>query len=239
MLPAALPAPFSATLSLAFSVYLCANVGPQGLPVVRLPDLLDPHSTSVGPATATRVLSAQMPVSIPPTGLDECFFFISLVSDFLAIRFSVSSGCARRRSVSTYAAILVLYIFCVFCRCLQNFISNYLPASHRPHLVMKAQGNTLDHVLHMTAGSANSGQFLSISPPLVNPEPLLFLSKETESYIDVIEVPLHGASGTLHNNCVSLQNEVDIFWNVDSLTAENGLHPHSRSGKMTGYLSSL
>ena len=47
-------------------------------------------------------------VSAPPTGLDECLFFISLVSDFLAVRFSVSSGCARRRSVSTYAAILVL-----------------------------------------------------------------------------------------------------------------------------------
>ena len=39
-------------------------------------------------------------------------FFISWVSDFLAVQFSVqfsvSSGCARRRSVSTYAAILVL-----------------------------------------------------------------------------------------------------------------------------------
>ena len=31
--------------------------------------------------------------------------------DFLAVRFSVSSGCARRRSVSTYAAILVLIAF--------------------------------------------------------------------------------------------------------------------------------
>ena len=38
-------------------------------------------------------------------------FFISLVSDFLAVRYSVSSGCERRRSVSTYAAILVLPIF--------------------------------------------------------------------------------------------------------------------------------
>ena len=49
-----------------------------------------------------------VPISAPPTGLDECLFFISLVSDFLAFRFSVSSGCARRCSVSTYAAILVL-----------------------------------------------------------------------------------------------------------------------------------
>ena len=51
----------------------------------------------------------RLPVSAPPTGLDECLFFISLVSDFLAVRFSVSSVCARRRSVSTYAAILVLF----------------------------------------------------------------------------------------------------------------------------------
>ena len=52
----------------------------------------------------------QLPDSAPPTGLDECLFFISLVSDFLAVRFSVSSGCVRRCSVSTYAAILVLLI---------------------------------------------------------------------------------------------------------------------------------
>ena len=102
VLPAALPAPFSATLSLALSVYLCVNVGPQGLLVVRLPAPFVPYSASLGPATATGVLSA------PPTGLDECLFFISLVPDVLAVGFSLSSGCARRRSVSTYAAILVL-----------------------------------------------------------------------------------------------------------------------------------
>ena len=50
----------------------------------------------------------QVPVCTPPTGLDVCFFFIYLVLDFLAVRSSVSSGCARGRSVSTYAAILVL-----------------------------------------------------------------------------------------------------------------------------------
>ena len=110
MLPATLPALFSATLSPALSVYLCANVGPQGLPVVRLPA---PFVASLGPTTATRVLSAPVPVSAPPTGLDVCFFFIYLVWDFLAVGFSVSSGCARRRSVSTYAAILVL-LFCCF-----------------------------------------------------------------------------------------------------------------------------
>ena len=104
VLPAALPALFSATLSPALLVYLCANVGPWGLLVVRLPAPLVPHSASLGLATATRVLSAPA----ARRRLDECLFFIYLVLDFLAVRFSVSSGCARRRSVSTYAAILVL-----------------------------------------------------------------------------------------------------------------------------------
>ena len=38
-------------------------------------------ATSLGsPATAlSRVLSTQLPISAPPTGLGECFFFISLV----------------------------------------------------------------------------------------------------------------------------------------------------------------
>ena len=36
----------------------------------------------------------RLPVSAPPTSLDEGLFVISLVLDFLAVRFSVSSGCA-------------------------------------------------------------------------------------------------------------------------------------------------
>ena len=86
------------------------NVGPQGLLVLGLPAPFVPHSSSLGPATATRVLSTLVPVSTPPPGMDECLFFISLLSDPLAVRLSVSSGCARRRSVSTYAAILVLML---------------------------------------------------------------------------------------------------------------------------------
>ena len=58
LLLTALPTLFSATLSPAVSVYLCANVGLQGLLVVRLPALFVPHSASLGPAKATRVLSA-------------------------------------------------------------------------------------------------------------------------------------------------------------------------------------
>ena len=102
---------------------------------------------------------------------------------------------------------------------------------HQPHLVTEAQGNTLDHVLCVGTDCANSGQFLSGSPPFVNTEPLLFLSKETEFYTDVTEVPPQGASGALHNNCLPLQGNVDIFWDVDSLIAENGLPSHSRCGK--------
>ena len=86
LLPAALPALLSATLSPALSVYLCMNVGLRGLLVVGLPALFIPHSANLSPATATRVLSTPVPVSAPPTGLDECLFFISLVSDFLAVR---------------------------------------------------------------------------------------------------------------------------------------------------------
>ena len=76
--------------------------------MLRLPAPFVPHSASLSPATATRVLSTQVPVSAPPTGLDEGLISISLVLVPLAVRFSVSSGCARGRSVSPYAAILVL-----------------------------------------------------------------------------------------------------------------------------------
>ena len=57
LLPTALPALFSATLSPALWIYLCANVGPQGLLVLRLPAPFVPHSASLSPVTATRVLS--------------------------------------------------------------------------------------------------------------------------------------------------------------------------------------
>ena len=73
--------------------------------MLGLPAPFVPHSASLSPATATRVLSTPVPVFAPPTSLDECLFSISLVSVPPAVRLSVSSGCARRRSVSTYAAI--------------------------------------------------------------------------------------------------------------------------------------
>ena len=79
-------------------------------------------ATLLGPPAVTllRVLSAGLPISAPPTGLDECFFFISLVVRlpyssifcqcwlFLFLNCCcLSFGCARRHSVSTYTSILV------------------------------------------------------------------------------------------------------------------------------------
>ena len=63
-------------------------MGPQGLLVLGLPAPFVPHSASLSPATATRVLSTPVPVFAPPTSLDECLFSISLVSVPLAVRFS-------------------------------------------------------------------------------------------------------------------------------------------------------
>ena len=120
VLPAALPAPFSTTLSLALSVYL-RECGPAGSasgqtacpvgPTLRQSRSRHGNSSALRPGCLSL---PRLPVSSPPTGLDDCLFFISLVSDFLAVRFSVSFGCARRCSVSTYAAILVLPLASTF-----------------------------------------------------------------------------------------------------------------------------
>ena len=75
----------SALLSAVHPVYLCENVELQGLLVVRLPALFVPHSASLGPPGQCKSSPPRLPVSAPPTGLDECLFFISLVSDFLVV----------------------------------------------------------------------------------------------------------------------------------------------------------
>ena len=77
-------------------------------------------TTSLGlPAAALpRILSAWLPISAPPIGLDECFFFISLVVGlpcssifcqfwlFFVFNCCPPFGCVRSHSVSTYASIL-------------------------------------------------------------------------------------------------------------------------------------
>ena len=70
-------------------VYLCANVGPWGLPATTLWGLLaaawpapfhNPLPSWVRqPPPCHESSLPLLPISAPPTGLDECFFFISLV----------------------------------------------------------------------------------------------------------------------------------------------------------------
>ena len=62
----------------ALLVYLCVNVGPQGLLVVRLPVPLVPHSASLGPTRATRVLSAPAARLRPSYLSGSMFIFYSL-----------------------------------------------------------------------------------------------------------------------------------------------------------------
>ena len=78
LLPTTLPAPFSATLSLALSVYPCVNVGPQGLLVARLPARWSHTPTVSVPPQQCESSLPRLPVSAPPTGLDECLFFYLL-----------------------------------------------------------------------------------------------------------------------------------------------------------------
>ena len=59
-------------------VYLCASVGPQGLLVVGLPALFVPHSASLGPTTATRVLSTQAARLSPSYRSGSLFLFYLL-----------------------------------------------------------------------------------------------------------------------------------------------------------------
>ena len=66
-------------------VYLCANVGPQGLLVVRLPALFIPHSASLSPATATRVLAAPA-ARLCPSYRSGCMFLFYLLGVGLPCR---------------------------------------------------------------------------------------------------------------------------------------------------------
>ena len=116
------------TPPLFFLVYVCANVGPQGLAATTLWGLLGaawpapfhnppPHLVHQ-PLPYCESSPPQLPVSAPPTGLDEWFFSISLVVGlpyssisvhsgcFLFLNCCPSFGCAKRHSVSTYAFIL-------------------------------------------------------------------------------------------------------------------------------------
>ena len=121
VLPAALPAPFSATLSPALWVYLCkcgaarsasAQTACAICPTLCQSQSCHSHASPLCPGCPS-----------PPfllVWMNVYFLFPWCRTSFLAVRFSVSSSCARRRSVSTYAAILVLNLY--------NFISQCHPS---------------------------------------------------------------------------------------------------------------
>ena len=78
-LPAALPAPFSTTLSPALWVYFCANVGLQGLLVVRLAAPFIPHSTSLVPPQQLESSPSQCPSPpLLPVWRNVCFLGVGL-----------------------------------------------------------------------------------------------------------------------------------------------------------------
>ena len=62
-------------------VCLCMNVEPQGLLAAALPALFHnlPFCWVCQPPPCHESFPSRLPVSAPPTSLDECFFFISLV----------------------------------------------------------------------------------------------------------------------------------------------------------------
>ena len=118
-------------------VYLCANVGPQGLPPTTLWGLLAaawPALFHNPPPRGVRQPSPfceSSPPGCPSPPLLPVWMNVSLypwLLDFHAVQFTVSSGCflflnccfvncccpsfgcARRRSVSTYASILVFQL---------------------------------------------------------------------------------------------------------------------------------
>ena len=73
---------FSPPLSLW--VYLYTNVGPRGLLAITLPAPFVPQSASLWVQPHCHESRPPwLPVSDPPTGLDECFFFNSLVVGLL------------------------------------------------------------------------------------------------------------------------------------------------------------
>ena len=104
-------------------VYLHANLGPPSLPATTLPtssSSLHLADLVLQPLPCHTSSPPRMPISAPPTGLDVCFFFNSLVvrlpyssifwQFWLFFCFYISCcpsfGCVRRQSVSTYASIL-------------------------------------------------------------------------------------------------------------------------------------
>ena len=146
----------SASLPAVCPVYLCMNVGPWGAtrhsacPVLRHSEsgplglsvqmcgrrvcqCLDclPRSSHTPPVSVLPQPRESSPPRCPSPPLLPVWMYVSFLSTWcqtsLRFNFSVSSGCSRRHSVSTYATILVLhdFIFNVFFNSIWNSEGKY------------------------------------------------------------------------------------------------------------------
>ena len=108
VLPAALPAPLFTTLSLALSVYLRECGAAESASVQTACPVRPTLRQSLFRHGHVRPLRPGYP-SLPllPVWMNVYFLF-PWCRTSLPVRFSVSSGSVRRRSVSTYTAVLVL-----------------------------------------------------------------------------------------------------------------------------------
>ena len=95
-------------------VYLCANVAPQGLLATALPaPFHNPPPRQVRQLPPCHESSPPwLPVSAPPTGLDECFFFISLV-----VRLSYSSIFCQFWLFFVFKLLLSFFWLCKEAQC--------------------------------------------------------------------------------------------------------------------------
>ena len=105
-------------------VYLCASVGPRGAtchsacPIIHHSESgplgLSVHECEAAGSASGQTTCPDCPTLRPRAHLcpsyqsGRMFLFYLIDVELPSVQFSVSSGCARRHSVSTYAAILVL-----------------------------------------------------------------------------------------------------------------------------------
>ena len=140
------------------------------------------HLAGPSPPSAAlpAVLSTRMPISAPPTSLDECFFFNSLLVGlpyssifcpfwlFLVFKILFSFfGCARRLNVSTYASILAESLNnefltasgrSIYTLSIQNYMQNdfWFWTPILPTLISNAGKALLEHVAHRPAHAAST-----------------------------------------------------------------------------------
>ena len=179
VLPAALAALFSTTLSLALLVYLCANVGPQSLLVVRLTAPFVPHSASLGPDMARQVHSAPAAGLRPSHRSGWRFIFLSpwfrtsLLLDYLSVLFVRGSATCLPTPPSWFSYIPslkkyeVFKIQCVFSiyRTSQFGLTSFQVLDARMWLVVTSLLDSTDLERYFFCAS--------MTPSVISPKPKL------------------------------------------------------------------